>query len=448
MTRSSAKTPPAASRRHGGHLTDWLYLRRLAIVFRRARLRDSERWLILTCAPLGAIVGLVVVVLHELVVWIHLGLFRGSPGEFPTIGGTEDQFRIIVVPAAGGLLLGLLTLLINRFKPRDIVDPVEANAIHGGRMSLTDSLRLALATLISNGGGASLGMEAAYSQMGSGVLSFIGRKLRLRRADQRIFVAAGAAAAIAAAFNAPLAGAFYAFELVLGSYSPGALAQVAMASLAGTLVVRGVLKGAPIFLTETPDVSLHRLDYPFFILLGLLAGLIGILAMYAVTWCETNLRKLPTPDWLRPMIGGAILSVLALTFPQVLGSGQDAISYYFDTTAPLIALAGLLAFKLIASAVSIGSGFRGGLFSTSLFMGALLGTLVAQVAGVALPSIADERLAFMLVGMGATAAAVGGAGLARAFRRDRLRHSGSHDLWLFLLDLAVPSAWPGDPGRP
>ena len=113
---------------------------------------------------------------------------------------------------------------------RDIVDPIEANALHGGRMSLRDSLWLTFTTVLSNGAGASLGMEAGYSQLGAGIYSWAGRWFRLRRADLRIFVTAGAGAAIAAAFNAPLAGAFYGYELILGSYTTRALAPVVVAT--------------------------------------------------------------------------------------------------------------------------------------------------------------------------------------------------------------------------
>jgi len=144
-----------------------------------------------------------------------------------------------VVPLLGGLLLGLCARAV-KTRISDIVDPIEANALHGGRMSLKDSLWLTFTTLLSNAAGASLGMEAGYSQLGAGLYSAMGRWFRLRRADLRIFVTAGAAAAIAAAFNAPLAGAFYGYELILGSYTARALAPVVVASVCAALTQRSM----------------------------------------------------------------------------------------------------------------------------------------------------------------------------------------------------------------
>ncbi|HLN24072.1 MAG TPA: chloride channel protein [Patescibacteria group bacterium] len=378
-------------------------------VFARHRLRNNELALIALCAPLGAVVGLAVVAMHEVVSWLHVVDFGLPAGSYLSTGVSIAPDRLTLVPAAGGLLLGLLALLGHRFRPHEIVDPVEANAIHGGRMSLIDSMRLAAATIISNAAGASLGMEAAYSQMGSGLLSSVGQWLKLRRADRRIFVAAGAAAAIAAAFNAPLAGAFYAFELVLGSYSPAALAQVATASLAGTLVMRATIGVAPIFLVHAPALEVHHWEYPLFALLGIAAAGVGIATMRAATWCETALRNLPAPNWLRPAIGGAMLSAIAGIFPQVLGAGHGAIQALFETSPMFLALASLLLAKMAASAISIGAGFRGGLFSSSLFLGCLFGATLSQAMSLFAPWLASQQMIFMLVGMGAVAASIVGA---------------------------------------
>ncbi|PKU23534.1 chloride channel protein [Telmatospirillum siberiense] len=374
-------------------------------------LRNSEPALIALCAPLGAIVGLVVIALHELVTWLHIHDFGLAAGTYLSGGRGIDPVRMIGVPALGGLLLGVMALLINRWRSNQIVDPVEANALYGGRMSLLDSLRLAFFTLISNGAGASVGMEAAYTQLGSGLLSSAGQFLNLRRVDLRVFVAAGSAAAIAAAFNAPLAGAFYAYELVLGTYSTATLAQVAMASLAGTLVARGVAGGAPIFSVATPGLVIDHWEYPLFGLLGVAAGGVGIVTMKMVTWFESGLRRLPTPDWLRTAIGGAGLSLLALSFPQVLGSGHGGIQdLLVETPAPMMLL-GLLLAKMVASALSIGAGFRGGLFSSSLFLGCLFGAVLAKMFGLLGWWGGPHQTVFMLVGMGAVAASIVGAPL-------------------------------------
>ncbi len=143
----------------------------------------------------------------------------------------------MLVPSLGGLALGLFGLLMGRLRPRRAVDAIEANALYGGRMSLNDSLIVMVQTILSNGVGASIGLEAGYTQIGAGLASRFGRGFRLRRNDMRLLVGCGAAGAIAAAFDAPLTGAFYAFELVIGTYTLGTFAPVAVASLVAVSVL-------------------------------------------------------------------------------------------------------------------------------------------------------------------------------------------------------------------
>jgi CIC family chloride channel protein len=181
---------------------------RLGLLAAQRALRDAEPWQILICAIFGSLIGAAVDLLREGVAWLHVYDFGIPSDHYLSEGIGVRTSRLLIVPLLGGLILGALALLMKR-RFGDIVDPIEANALHGGRMSLRDSLWLTFMTVISNGAGASLGMEAGYSQLGGGFYSWLGRKLRLRRADLRIFVTAGAGAAIAAAFNAPLAGAFY-----------------------------------------------------------------------------------------------------------------------------------------------------------------------------------------------------------------------------------------------
>ena len=377
-------------------------------------IRSSETVQILLCAFIGAFVGAITNYLRLLVDLLHKLMFRLPKHIRLSTGLATNHWRLLIVPALGGLLLGAGALLVRRYRASEIVDPVEANALYGGRMSLSDSIRLATMTLVSNGAGASLGMEAGYSQLGAAVFSKVSRYFRLRREDQRIFVTAGAAAAIAAAFNAPLAGAFYGFELILGSYMPRALAPVAVASVCATLMQRTLNTPQPLFSIGGPIV-LDTSSYVLFGLMGVLAAGVGILAMQSVTWSERGLRALKVPDWLRPVAGGAVLSILALKFPQVLGSGHGAIQFHLDVRWALLPLVALLFAKLIASAISVGSGFRGGLFSSSLFLGCLFGGVFLRIAAYFDPSLASQETAFLLVGMGSVAAAIVGAPLTMVF---------------------------------
>lgn len=391
-------------------------LRRLRLIVAALQrdLRSSEPTQIALCALIGGVVGALVAAMRRSVEILHRLDFLLPPDALLSAGAGVDRWRIVFIPAAGGLVLGLTALLWRRYRPGEIVDPIEANALYGGRMSLIDSARLALSTMISNAAGASLGMEAGYSQFGSGLFSSVGRYFNLRRADQRVFVTAGAAAAIAAAFNAPLAGAFYGYELVLGSYLPRALAPVAVAAVCGALAQRSLAGTRPLF-EVAAAMPVNSWSYVMFGVIGLFAAGVAVLAMMAVTWCERGMRTLPVPEWLRPTIGGVLLSGIAFYFPQVLGSGHGAIQYHFQYGWALLPLIGLLAAKLVASAISVGSGFRGGLFSSSLFLGCLFGAIFAQSLEWFQPALASQHNAFLLVGMGAVAAAIVGAPFTMVF---------------------------------
>lgn len=388
-----------------GRLMRGLVLRLKAL---RRDTRDSETVLIGMAAILGAVVGLVTLGMRDLVGYLHEIDFGLASGTYLSEQTRLDPWRLALVPALGGLALGLVTLALNRWRPTELIDPIEANALYGGQLSLRDSGRLATLTLISNASGASVGMEAAYSQVGAGLFSTVGQYFLLRREDRRIMVTAGAAAAIAAAFNAPLAGTFYGFELIHGSYSGRLLAPVTAASLAGVMVVRVLGSGLPLFQIAGP-FDIPNTYYLLFALVGLLSAGLGILTMKCATWVEWAFRGARVPNWARPALGGAALSGLALVSPQILGSGHGAIEWHLKAHWTAWPLALLLAGKVLGSSVSLGAGFRGGLFSSSLFLGCLLGALVVEALAVHDPVFLADRTAFMLVGMGAVGAAIIGA---------------------------------------
>ncbi|HUO99755.1 MAG TPA: chloride channel protein [Rhizomicrobium sp.] len=391
------------------------FVRRLRAVFAALRrgLRDAEFGQIVFCGLLGALTGAGIDILREAMVWLHRQSFALPLREYLSTGIGISPVRIMLVPLLGGLLIGLFRRA-RRKSTSELVDPIEANALFGGRMSFPDSARVTFTTLLSNGAGASLGMEAGYTQIGSAFFSVAGQYFRLRRSDLRVFVTAGAGAAIAAAFNAPIAGAFYGFELIQGGYTTRSLAPVTVACVCAALVQRGMTHMQALF-EVSGSVPMEPASYYIFAVMGVIAAGIAILTMRSVTWTERLLRVCQVPDWLRPATGGLFLSAIALWFPQVLGSGHGAIQFHFDNQLPWLFLTLLLLAKMVASAVSVGAGFRGGLFSSSLFLGALFGAAFVQLAALALPSMAAERSAFMMAGMGSVAAAIIGAPLTMVF---------------------------------
>lgn len=386
------------------------FRKRLTSAYRRMliRIRENEAALIATAAFVGSCVGAVVGVIEGAVEWLHYVFFGVALDSHLSAGTYIPSINSLLIPAAGGVLVGLIGIFIRYLRPREIVDAIEANALYGGRMSLWDSLDLALVTVISVGFGGSAGLEAAYTQVGSGFASKVGQKFRLRRQDLRLLVGCGSAAAISAAFNSPLTGAFYAFELVIGSYTLQSLAPVASAALCGNLAIHAMSDNRPLF--EMPGtVTLLGHDYLLFLLLGFGAAFVSIVAMRAVTIVENSLRYHKVPRWLRPILGGMAVGTVAVFYPEVLGSGHGEISNILSGGFSMEPLTVLLLAKIAASAFTVGSGMRGGLFSSSLLLGMLFGGAVAAGLGTLLPQFAINPAAYGLVGMGAVAAGIVGA---------------------------------------
>jgi CIC family chloride channel protein len=380
----------------------------------RALIRTTEPGMIALAALIGVISGSIVSLVSFAVQKLHELLFGLPPGLRLTSASDLDPRRVVAVPIVAGILLGGLFLLGIWRSWRQPIDPIEANALHGGRMSLRDSLILGLQNLISNGGGASVGLEAGYTQVCSGLASRLGQMLRLRRADLRMVVGCGAAAGIAAAFNAPLAGAFYGFELILGTYSIATLAPVLTAALFSTFMMRWLIGGTALTGIETV-AHIGTLDYFAFGALGLLCGLYGILIMRGVTLVEIALRRLRIPPFMRPMLGGVAVGGLALLSPMVLSSGHGAVHVNLTSTLPVATLILVLGLKSIASAVSIGSGFRGGLFFASLLLGVVAGSLFASAISLLTPSMPLDPTTYGIVAMAATAAAIIGGPMTMTF---------------------------------
>ena len=403
----------------------------------RAMVRGDEIWLVVLAAGIGLAAGAIVVAMSETAQLMHRTLYRLGRGEFLSAMPAIDPVRAVAVPAIGGLLLGLSYWMLARWWPRRTIDPIEANALYGGRLSLKDSLVVVGQTVWSNGVGASVGLEAGYAQIGSALASRLGYAFRVRRNDLRLLVGCGAAAAIAAAFNAPLTGAFYAFELVIGTYSLATLAPVVMAAICAVSVSRLLTGGAGEFDIRIPS-AIEAVDYVPILALGMVCALGGIVIMRGVTVVEDLFRRSGVPGWLRPAMGGLLVGALALVTPAVMSSGHSAMRVALDAPYSLSHIALLIVLKSVASAVSIGSGFRGGLFFASLFLGALVGKLFAGVLGLFTVVQALPAVVCALVGMSALAVAVVGGPLTMAFLA--LESTGSLPMTVAVLAASVVSA--------
>lgn len=388
-------------------------------------MRARESSLIALAGLTGALAGLIVAAMGTGVDVLHQLFFHLDPGV--RLSGTRklDPLLAISIPVAGGLGFGIARDLISRWRPEREVDPIEANALHGGRMSLLGSIIVAAETVWSSGIGASVGMEAGYTQFASGIASRIGMAFRLRRADLRILVGCGAAGAIAGAFGAPLAGAFYGFELIIGGYSPNSLAPVAVAALIGYVVAHAL---GP---TEVGVVAPERMfvathDLVVAALIGLLCAAAGILIMRGVALCEVLFVRLKVPLVLRTAIGGLVVGLLALVAPQVMSSGHGALHLTGILQLSLWTVGLLFVLKTVASVISLGSGFRGGLFFSSLLIGTLGGHLLAVALAAIWPDVNFDSNTYAVISMGGLSAAVIGGPLTMTF----IALETTGDLWL------------------
>jgi CIC family chloride channel protein len=388
----------------------------------RAIARARESSIIVLAALVGAVAGLVVAAMGTVVALMHMVLFGIERGERLSGQVSVDPLYVVLTPCLGGLLFGVVSAYIARRRGTE-VDPIEANALHGGRMSMRGSLIVAGQTLWSSGVGASVGLEAGYTQLASGLASKIGEAFHLRRSDLRVLVGCGAAGAIAGAFGAPLGGAFYAFELIIGTYAAATLAPVGMAALVGYLTARAFnMDRIGIDANAVSNLAVH--DIAIAAAFGLVAAGFGIALMRGVAACELLFTKAQIKPALRPMLGGALVGLLGLISPQVLSSGHGALQLAGLFKLPLQTIALIFVLKSIASMISLGSGFRGGLFFAALLLGSFGGQLFA--AGMNAIGITANADAYAIIGMSALSVSVIGGPLTMTF----IALETTGDLWL------------------
>jgi CIC family chloride channel protein len=378
----------------------------------RALLRSNEFYLIPLALVVGIMAGVLVTVMSLIAQFAHVVIY-GIPIDV-RLSANEwvNPVVALVAPALGGLSLGIMEWLRRRWKITSAVDPVEANALRGGRLSLRDSAVVSGQTLVSNGTGASVGLEAGYTQIGAGMASLIGQYLTLRRNDLRLIVGCGAAGAIAAAFGAPITGAFYACEVIVGVYSVGSAAPILAASLAAALTSQ-YLAGAPYSLEIAKVGAVGLEQYLALMVLALIVSGIGIVMMRASPAVERLFVRIPV--WFRPVIGGICVGAMAIVTPQVLAAGHGAMLLDLHREMAIRMIATIIALKIAACLISLASGFRGGMFFASLFIGSLLGKLFAALLAMIGSSFAVDPMVAMLTGMATLGVAIVGGPLTMSF---------------------------------
>ncbi len=407
----SLTPPPLADHSEGGQRRERGRWRR-AMAWRIWRLTRRRQITVSVAAVfIGFAVGLAALVFRLAILEIQF-LFFGTRSE--DLVGTMGQlpwWQILLGPTAGGLLVGVVLQRLGKERPQGIPEVIDARARGGGRMHVGPALIDAGLSAASLGAGASAGREAPIVHLGGAIASLYARGLHLPARYARTLLACGAAAAVSASFNAPIAGALFAFEVILGSYALRTMAPVALASVTGTLVTRTLLGEDPAFQVPEPELVSY-LEMPMFVALGLLSGLLAILFIQSLKLADALGRQVPMPLFLRPVVGGLLIGLLALETPEILGVGYGAIDAALRGAYALPALGLLIGMKILATAITFASRFGGGVFTPSIYVGAMAGGGFGYTLGFIFPDQVTGFSFYAMVGMGAVAAAVLGAPLS------------------------------------
>lgn len=316
------------------------------------------------------------------------------------------------MPALGGLVVGLIFQVYGRRQFRGVTAVIESVARGGGKLSLKRSSVELLNSGISIASGLSVGMEGPIVVAGSTIGSRVASAFNLSAARRRMLLASGAAAGISAVFNAPIAGFFFALELILGDFSKKAVAAIVLASVSANVTIQVLTGGERVFHLPEYGVT-HWAEMGNYVVLGLLCGLVAFAFAQFLLYCDNWFPQLRIYPPLRPMIGGLIVAVLAFFFPEVLGTGHHTVEMllngHFPAPAHLVSglawdnmllyLLALCFVKIAATSVSLGSGAAGGKFAPSLFMGATVGGVFGFLVSQAGWNPAADPAAYALVGM-------------------------------------------------
>lgn len=379
-----------------------------------ARLPDRERSRLLLLAVAVGSVGGASAVAFEVSMDLVGKLILGT--EEPSLHGVP-AVRGIVGAVLSALACGVAGILLTRsHKPKGIPDVI--GAVRGEQVDLDprDGALSTIAGLLAIGGGQSSGREGPIVMLGGTVAAWVCHRLKLQPRQTRVLVAAGAAAGIAASFNSPLGGAFFALEVLLGTFAVDAFAPTVVASVTGTVVGQSLLGerlalAFPVLKLGSPK---ELLVYP---VLGVVCGLVALLLRSLLRRSGELYETVPMPAWLRPTLSGVLVGLLAMVgLHQVMGNGYALLEGIVGGVVVFgPAMLGLiLVTKLIATAVAYGGKSGGGIFAPTLFLGAITGQLVGEVTAMVAPSLVPQPGVLAAVGMGAVAAAISHAPVTMA----------------------------------
>lgn len=387
------------------------------VVVHRVRLwfHGTSSGLMMLGALIGVGAGVGAVVFRGLIVWTTR-LFTGYPDYSAHPGAANlhapglGRWFVIAVPVIGGLIYGpLIAKFASEARGHGVPEVMLAVEREGGRIRPRVAAVKAVASALCIGSGGSVGREGPIVQIGAALGSTLGQLLRMPESRLRLLVAAGAAGGISATFNAPIAGVFFALELILRDFEVESFGVVVLSSVTANVIGRAAFGSQP-FLQLPAFQQRSIAEFGLYAALGLLAALVGTLFVRVLYRFEDVADRIwRGPPWLRPAVGGLLLGGLLLLLPQLYGVGYPVLKNAVGGGYAAWFLLGLLIGKLAATSVTIAIGGSGGVFAPSLFMGAMLGTAYGDLAQRLMPQITGQPGAYGLVGMAAVFAAAGRA---------------------------------------
>ncbi len=343
-----------------------------------------------------------------------------------TVYGTDDiltlhtfaagliWYQVLLIPICGGLVVGLI---LHNFtddgRVRSVAEVIEGAALAQGRVEVRRGFASTAASLITLSTGGSSGREGPVVHLAAVLATIVSRLIKANGITGRDLLGCAVAAAVSASFNAPIAGALFALEVVLRHFAVHAFAPIVIASAVGTVLNRLVFGDVTEFVLPVQNALAFYVELPAFLMLGLICGLVAVVLMKSIFWADdfANFvqRKIHLPRYLRPAIAGAMLGGLAIWFPHIIGVGYETTTAALTGSLLLHEAIIFVVLKVIAVAITIGGRMGGGVFSPSLMIGALTGLAFGLIATAVFPNVSGEGSLYALAGMGAVAAAVLGA---------------------------------------
>ena len=357
-----------------------------------------------TMAVLAAIVGLIAgfgAIGFRYLIDFFQTVSYGSTSNLLLLVQEIPWYEKFWIPALGGVVVGPLVYFFAReAKGHGVPEVMEAVALKSGIIRKRVVVVKSLASAISIGTGASVGREGPIVQIGSAIGSVLGQVFRISADRIRTLVGCGAAAGIAATFNAPIAGSMFALEVILGDFGLATFSPIVISSVVATALSRHFLGDAPAFIVPAYQL-VSAWELPLYVILGFFCAFVAVTFTSVLYRTEDYFDALKIPEYSKAALGGLILGAMALVFPHILSVGYPAIDLALMQKLSWGLLILLVVIKIVATSITIGSGGSGGIFAPSLFIGAMAGGFFGSVVHYILPRVTALPGAYSIVGMGA-----------------------------------------------